>query len=143
MGLTFSGLLPHPPIVVPAVGRGRGAECRRTTDACRSLAAELVASRPERVILVSPHSPRQVGAFGWWGGERLRGDLGRFGAEESAVDLPVDEEYLAVLHSSATQLGLRTWSIRERDLDHGAVVPLWFLCEAGWLLLVSESFHPI
>ena len=132
MGLTFSGLPPHPPIVVPAVGRDRGEACRRTTDACRSLAAELVASRPERVILVSPHSPRQVGAFGWWGGARLRGDLGRFGARESGVDLPVDHEYLVALRANTSQLGLRTWSIRERDLDHGAVVPLWFLCEAGW-----------
>lgn len=132
LGLTFSGLLPHPPIVVPAVGRERGEDCRRTTDACRELAALLVASAPEHLVLVSPHSPRRRGAFGWWGGGRLRGDLGRFGAPRSRVDLPGDEAFLAALRQRAEGHGLPLWKIDEVELDHGAVVPLWFLVEAGW-----------
>ncbi len=128
----FCGLLPHPPIIVPDVGRGRLDDCMSTVDACRDFARRMAATRPDRLFMVSPHSPRQGGAFGIWAGDRLRGDLGRFGAPGSAVDLPNDPEMVAALSRAAEGEGLSTWSIPPEPLDHGAVVPLWFLVEAGW-----------
>lgn len=129
----LSGLLPHPPIVVPLVGGGRGEEgCRATTEACRELARRLVEAAPRRLCLVSPHSPRGGGAFGIWQGERLAGDLGAFRAPEAAVDLPNDAELSRALVAEAGRSGLACWSIPAESMDHGAVVPLWFLQQAGW-----------
>ncbi len=140
----FCGLLPHPPIIVPEVGRGRLGDCMSTVDACRDFARRMAAARPERLFMVSPHSPRQGRAFGLWTGQRLRGDLGRFGSPGSAVDLPNDPEMVAALSGAAEGRGLGTWSIPEEPLDHGAVVPLWFLVEAGWdgpTCLASLPWH--
>lgn len=128
----FCGLLPHPPIIVPEVGRERLEDCRSTLEACRDFAHRMMAARPDRLFMVSPHSPRQGDAFGLWAGERLRGDLGRFGAAGSAVDLPNDPDLADALRSAARGEGVATWSISGEPLDHGAVVPLWFLAEAGW-----------
>ncbi len=128
----FCGLLPHPPIIVPAVGGDRLDECRPTWQACRDFANRLIATQPARLFLVSPHSPRQGQAFGLWAGERLRGDLGRFGAAGSRVDLPNDPEQVTALARAAPDHGLTTLSIPQQPLDHGAVVPLHFLVEAGW-----------
>ena len=129
----FCGLLPHPPIIVPDVGGERLDDCRDTERACRDLAERLVATGPRRLFLVSPHSPRKRRDFGLWRGDRLRGDLGRFGAQGSSIDLPNDPELLATLGDAADAQGLGTWSIPDREpLDHGAVVPLWFLAQAGW-----------
>ena len=128
----FCGLLPHPPIIVPEVGRGRLDDCRSTVDACRDFARRMADARPDRLFMVSPHSPRRRGAFGLWSGARLAGDLGRFGASGSAVDLPNDPEMVEALERAAASAGLETWSIPTDPLDHGAVVPLWFLVEAGW-----------
>ena len=127
----FCGLLPHPPIIVPEVGRDRLEACRRTNAACREAGRRLVATRPDRLFLVSPHSPRQGQAFGLWSG-RLRGDLASFGAPGANVDLPGDPRLLEALHRSAGDRDLATWSIDAEPLDHGAVVPLWFLVQAGW-----------
>ena len=139
---TFCGLLPHPPIIVPAVGQERHAECRATYDACRELARRLAASLPQRIFVVSPHSPRRARAFGFWDGDRLRGDLARFGAPEAGVDLPNDTSLRRPLEQALETAGEALWSIpphghepgldREAFLDHGAVIPLWFLAEAGW-----------
>ncbi|MEM7584275.1 MAG: class III extradiol dioxygenase subunit B-like domain-containing protein [Acidobacteriota bacterium] len=129
---TFSALLPHPPIIVPEVGRERLDDCRATFDACRDVARRMMAARPDRLVLVSPHAPRRNGAFGLWSGTRLRGDLGRFGAPSCAVDLASDAELSDALAETATANGLTTRAIAEQPLDHGAVVPLWFLVEAGW-----------
>lgn len=129
---SFCGLFPHPPIVVPDVGRDRLADCRPTYDACREFARRLVASRPRRLFVVSPHSPRERRAFGLWSGERLRGDLASFGAPRSAVDLPNDLEVVAAIERAAAAERVRTWAIPSQPLDHGAVIPLWFFAEAGW-----------
>ena len=129
----FCGLLPHPPIIVPEVGGERLDDCRDTWRACRDFAQRMIATRPDRLFLVSPHSPRQGQAFGLWSDERLRGDLGRFSAApESAVDLPNDPELVSALGRTAQDHGLETWLIEDEALDHGAVVPLHFLTEAGW-----------
>ncbi len=128
----FCGLLPHPPIIVPDVGRERLDDCRGTLDACRDFARRMIAARPDRLFLVSPHSPRQGRAFGFWAGDRLTGDLSRFGAPRSAIDLANDPEMVAAVSRAAKTRRLDTWSIPKEPLDHGAVVPLWFLVEAGW-----------
>lgn len=94
--------------------------------------------------MVSPHSPRRGEAFGLWRG-RLQGDLGRFGAAGSGVDLPDDPTAAEALREAATEHGLDTWQIEGEPLDHGAVVPLWFLAQAGWdgpTTLASLPWHP-
>ncbi len=128
----FCGLFPHPPIVVPDVGRERHDDCRDTYDACLEFARRLVASRPSRLFLVSPHSPRARRAFGLWSGERLQGSLGRFGAPQAAVDLANDPQAVSALEEAAANHGVDTWTIPTEPLDHGAVIPLWFVQEAGW-----------
>lgn len=128
----FSGLLPHPPIVVPDVGRGRVSQCQRTHDACVEFARRLVAAEPERLFLVSPHAPRHGGAFGLWSGRRLRGDLSEFGAPSATVDLPNDEQTALYVHDACRSLGVRATPIPSQPLDHGSLVPLWFLTRAGW-----------
>lgn len=130
--VAFCGLLPHPPIAIPEVGKHEAASCRATTRACQEFARRLVASRPDRVFLVSPHAPRVEEGFGLWQGTPLNGDLGAFGSSRTAIEVPHDEELTAALERAAEHEGARTWRISPRPLDHGAVVPLYFLVQAGW-----------
>lgn len=130
--LTFAGLFPHPPILVPAVAGDRIEECRLSFDGAQQFAERLVAHQPQRLFMISPHSPRQDKAFGLWSGPRLRGDLSRFGAPEETVDLPNDLPMLGGIRRLAQSEGLATWDIPTEPLDHGAVIPLWFLVQAGW-----------
>ncbi|MCB9762664.1 MAG: AmmeMemoRadiSam system protein A [Alphaproteobacteria bacterium] len=125
MSTCFSGLMCHAPIVLPEVAGSRGAECARTTRAMREVAARAVASRPDRVVIISPHSPRHRTLWSAWRG-RHRGDLGRFRAPQLQVDLPDAAEV-------ADALGLvPVPHDAGAELDHGAMVPLAFLWQAGW-----------
>ncbi len=128
----FSGVMPHPPIVVPDVGRGRVRQCQKTHDACVEFARRLVVADPARLFLVSPQAPRHGGSFGLWSGRRLRGDLGELGAPAAAVDLPNDEQTALYVHDACRELGVRATPIPAAPLDHGSLVPLWFLTRAGW-----------
>ena len=65
--VVFAALMPHAPVLVPVVGGHRGREVAASIEAMRQAAARLVASRPDTLVLISPHSPRRAEAFGVWG----------------------------------------------------------------------------
>lgn len=125
-------LMPHAPVLVPAVGGPRCREVTATLTALREASRRLLDWRPDTVVAISPHSPRRPGSFGIWDGARLRGSLAPFGVPEVRVDLPVDRGLAAAIGQQARARCVATWIIRSEALDHGAVVPLWFLAEAGW-----------
>lgn len=130
--IVLAGLMPHAPVLVPGVGGRHLAQVAATAAAMRKLAARVVAAKPETLILISPHSPRRAGAIGLWHTPQLRGSLARFGSPEDEVELPRDREFEDRLMEMAKTRHLPLWEIKDESLDHGAVVPLCFLSEAGW-----------
>jgi AmmeMemoRadiSam system protein A/AmmeMemoRadiSam system protein B len=130
--IVFGGLMPHAPILVPGVSWEHMSQVKRTVTAMRSVARGVVAARPDAMVVISPHSPRRAEAFGVWRTPRLRGTFEKFGSAETRVDLPLDQTLADNLENAAKQRGLRTWRITRGALDHGAMVPLWYLAAVGW-----------
>jgi len=125
-------LMPHAPVLVPAVGGKHGNQAGASVSAMAEAARRVVRAKPETVVLISPHTPRRRGAFAIWAGGRLSGSLAQFGAPETAVDLPGDEPLAATIAEEAGSRSVDVWWLRDAQLDHGAVVPLWHLADAGW-----------
>ena len=125
-------LMPHAPILVPDVGGQRGQAAQASCQAMRQAAACLMGFRPQTLVLISPHSPRRPQAFGLWAGEHLHGSFAQFNAPRARVSLPNDTPLAHAIVAEAKIRHLATWMIHEPTLDHGALVPLWFLAEAGW-----------
>jgi AmmeMemoRadiSam system protein A len=130
--IAIAALMPHAPVLVPAVGGRRGNRANTSVEAMATVAQRVVAARPDALVLVSPHTPRRRGAFAIWAGARISGSLGRFGAPEAAVELPADEALAVAIAEEAGLRSVETWWLREGELDHGATVPLWHLAHAGW-----------
>lgn len=78
----------------------------------------------------------------------MRGDFGDFGAPGVRVDLPGAGPARDAIARAARDEGVDVEVIHLRRLDHGALVPLTFLVEAGWsgptvvVGLPSSSTHP-
>lgn len=131
--IVFSGLMPHAPILVPGVGGPELSRAEATARAMGLIARHAVKAKPDTLVLISPHSPRHSDAFGFWHTPRLHGTFSRFGSPGDRVDLPLDRGFTERLEREARKRGLRTWPIDDEEpLDHGALVPLWHLCAAGW-----------
>jgi aromatic ring-opening dioxygenase LigB subunit len=128
MPIGFAGLMCHAPIVIPAVGGERLGECVNTTRAMHKLAVRVVEHCPEVLVIVSPHTPRALKDWSLVDGDRIRGDLGAFGAPQARIDLPA----AGAIRSRLLAHSVPTRAVHLDSLDHGAMVPLWFLAQAGW-----------
>jgi MEMO1 family protein len=129
--LVFAGIAPHPPIMVPEVGREAIADVRRSIEAMAALTERVIRSGAETVILISPHAPLEPDAFVAYDGPQLHSDFANFRAPTATVHAELDEELLKEITRAAAETAFEVVRIRG-DLDHGSAVPLYFLQRHGW-----------
>src|SRR4051812_34119956 len=103
--LVFAGVAPHPPIMVPEVGREAIAEVRGSIDAMREFTERVIESGAETVVLVSPHAPLDARAFVAYDGAQLHGDFSNFRAPDAKVEAPLDKEMLNAISLEASREG--------------------------------------
>ncbi len=127
MSILGAAVLPHPPLIVPQVGRGE-AQVQPTIEAYRQAARHLVGLQPDTLIIISPHSPLFEDGFYLGPGAGEKGDLRRFGAPQVSFEIDYDQALGGLIAQMAAQEGLSLGG-RATPLDHGVTVPLHFLRE--------------
>lgn len=127
--LAIAALMPHAPILVRGIADQYADRSMRTTAAMREAAARIVRARPDCLLVVSPHASWCGGTFGIYA--ETQGSLSDFGAPDTSVALPAATPLARQIETACKDREIETWSI-PGPLDHGAVVPLIFLAEAGW-----------
>ena len=133
MSLAGSVIVPHPPVILPEVGRGREREIQSTLDAYRAAARWVAAWKPETLIVASPHVAMYSDYFHIPPGKRTAGTMASFGAPQVRLETEYDIDLRRTLIQEAETMGIRAGTMGERDaaLDHGTLIPLYFLQEAG------------
>jgi MEMO1 family protein len=63
MSLVFSALVPHPPLLIPQIGKEHIVRLAQTQKAYAKLAAQLEKIAPDTVIVISPHGIVQKDSF--------------------------------------------------------------------------------
>ena len=126
-------ILPHPPLIIPAVGRGQERQVQSTIDAYRAAAKRVAEWKPEVLIVSSPHTVMYADYFHISPGSGASGSMASFGAPQTRLEVRYDTELRQELIRQAEAAGLRAGTLGERNpsLDHGTFLPLWFLQEAG------------
>ena len=130
--LVFSGIAPHPPIMVPEIGRESIAGVVDSIEAMAELTKRVIDSGAETVILISPHAPLEVDSFVAYEGPEVIADFSNFSAPEISFTAPVDEELLNAIRKAAGSQNYEVIALREHELDHGTAVPLYFLQRHGF-----------
>jgi len=128
MPLVFAAIAPHPPLLIPEIGRENLALIEKTVKGLKELEENLYHANPETVIVITPHSELLADAFTINHAPTLTSKFEQFG------DLSTKLEF-------NNNLGL-AYQIRERaeavlpvvlttdhELDHGAGVPLFYLSQ--------------
>ena len=122
-------MVPHPPLIVPAVGRGGEEEIVETTKAYERVAEEIAALKPETIIITSPHSIMYADYFHISPREGARGSFINFRAPEVSFREEYDTELVEAICDLAAESDFPAGTMGERDrsLDHGTMVPLYFI----------------
>jgi AmmeMemoRadiSam system protein A/AmmeMemoRadiSam system protein B len=130
--LVFSGIAPHPPIMVPEVGRESIRDVADSIDAMAELARRVIESGAETVVVISPHAPLEADSFVAYQGPEVVGDFSRFNAPDTYFTAEVDQELLVAINDAAAAQQYEMTILADQELDHGIAVPLYFLLRNGW-----------
>lgn len=122
-------MVPHPPLIVPAVGKGEERKIQNTIDAYHEVGRRIGGLRPETIVLLSPHQVMYADYFHISPGNGAKGDFSQFGAGQVRFEVRYDREFVENLCklAQAGDLPAGTAGERDRRLDHGTMVPLYFV----------------
>lgn len=152
--LSLIGIAPHPPIIIPAIGRSELSKARQTVDGMRLLAKKFKAASPGQLIVITPHGQAMREGPTVLTQDLIKGDFAQFGFPEIKVEFQSDHQLLTLLETETAAEPLRPIFLDDRSyllrsgkpLDHGAMVPLYYLHEAGLKipgLLITFGFNTL
>ncbi len=136
-------LAPHPPIIVPAVGRGREREASKTLRGMKTLAEKVKWEKPDLLFVLSPHAPFGNGLM-FVDADTFEGGLQQFGVPDPFFTAMGDSEAAQKLSAFLEgSIRLRTWKTSTFALDHASVVPLTWFAETWGQLPPIVLANPI
>lgn len=131
MALVGCFVAPHPPIIIPEIGGARLAEAQATVSAMQAIRRRAAALRPETIVVLSPHAPLALRQMGVSTASSYHGSFSYFRAPEVGVEAEGDPDTARVILEAASRRGIPAIVMasgrQSLDLDHGAMVPLYFL----------------
>jgi len=137
--LKLVGIAPHPPIIIPAIGRGELDKAAKTVAGMQALSRKVKEAEPELIIMITPHGPVLREGPAVLASELLEGSFAQFGFPQIKINFKTDRKLLELLRQETENDALRpvflggtsNLSHGRDDLDHGAMVPLYYLQQEG------------
>lgn len=122
-------ILPHPPLIIPDIGGGQEKMISSTVEAYHDAAGKIGRIKPETVVIISPHSIIYQDYFHISPGQGASGDFARFGDYHTRITAEYDAKMVSIIEELAglEQLPAGTLGERSKSLDHGTMVPLFFI----------------
>ena len=141
--IVFGCIVPHPPLLVPDIGRGQEEVIPATTRGMERLTDALGQKHVDAVLIISPHGGYHVDAMGILSAPFSTGDLSKWGVREPQQRFDNALNLAGLIRERAGEADIPVKSIGESgyELDHGVMVPLHFLIrEIKGLPLIPLTF---
>ncbi len=137
--LNFACIAPHPPIIIPGIGRPEDLKLvSKTIAAMEKLRGDLEKANPDTILIISPHAPTDPNGFLINSEAELKGNFSDFGLN-NLMDFQNDYELMEKIGYVSDAAGIIV-HFHESFLDHGALVPLYYLTKNIKPKLVHCSF---
>ena len=128
MSLLASFIVPHPPLIIPNIGKGSEKQVSKTISAYKEIAKQVASLNPETIIISSPHAPMYSDCFYISNSPTLTGNLANFGAKEISFTEEVDTKLVDEITELAKKHHFPVYKdIPSVPLDHGTIIPLYFI----------------
>ena len=146
MAIIKSYMVPHPPLIIPEVGKGGENQIKKTTNSYEKVAKEIAELKPDTIIISSPHTTMYSDYFHITKGSKVEGDLSNFGAPQVSFEEQLDEELIDEIESVSKRHKFPAGRTTEVELDHGTMVPLYFIrkyYKEGKIIVLGLSGLPL
>ncbi|MDP2708751.1 MAG: AmmeMemoRadiSam system protein B [bacterium] len=126
MSIVFSAITPHPPILIPAIGKENINKLIDTARSYLKLEEDLYASQADTILIISPHGHPQEQSFAINLNPEFYGNFEEFGDLTTKFKLAGN---IGLAHKIKEKLETKAplQLISDDKLDHGASVPLYLL----------------
>lgn len=134
--LLSSYIFPHPPIIIPEIGRGEERGAANTIEGCQRAAKDIKDNNPDTVVVITPHGPAFRDAVSISVQERLSGSFKNFRYPNVRLELENDLELVETILRQSREQGIMIAELGPKltarfgidtELDHGAMVPLYYI----------------
>lgn len=127
MALVFSAFTPHPPLLIPTIGREETKKVEQTMKSYAELEMNLYSTHPDTILVISPHGSYFDDVFTINYCTEYITDLREFGDLSTVVKFSGDEELSYRIRNSTKRKKIPAVMMSEPRLDHGSAIPLFFL----------------
>ena len=130
MPLVFAAITPHPPVLIPEIGKENLKQITKTEEAMKKLEQDLYVAKPESILVISPHGKIFNDAFNINLSADYSANFKEFG--DFAVELKFKSDYMSIQEIRAadeTQKSVSLVLSSEPEIDHGFSVPLYYLTQ--------------
>ena len=124
-------IVPHPPIIIPEIGKGEESAVSSTIAAYHEVGKQIKDLAPDVIILTTPHGPAYSDYIHISPGSTVKGSFKSFGAPEIALELNSETSLVDNIVQMARTYGIEAGKDGSDGdaLDHGALVPLYFITQ--------------
>lgn len=139
--LVGCAFMPHPPLMIPEVGKEELEQIRETVEAAVQVSEMLKEANPQTVVIITPHGPVFEDAVTVSIHPRLRGSMAQFDAPDVTLGFETDNLLIKHIIRNSQRLGINLTELTDAvaknyrislQIDHGAFVPLYYLAKAGF-----------
>lgn len=129
MGLLASYIVPHPPLIIPEVGRGEEKKIRNTIEAYKQIAKKIRELKPDTIIVITPHAQSYYDYIKVSLADKAVGDFSNFNAKKVQVTCDYDQNFIEAILAKAKSkyFPLTQMGGGDKVLDHGTSIPLYFI----------------
>jgi len=141
MSLVFASICPHPPIIIPTIGGPDDLKkVPRTIAALKSLNQRLKEADLDTVIIVSPHGRLLNDNFSINTSPNLLGNFSLFGDTSEQFYFNNDLALGSAIIQKCQVENIPLKTSDEKFLDHGALIPLYYLGQKNKFNLITISY---
>jgi len=129
MPLVFSAITPHPPLLIPSIGKENIDKVQKTKEAMEQLEEDLYLSKPDTILIISPHGSHFKDAFTININPEYETDLSEFGDLATKLKFKGEMNLSSYIRETSKDQDFSLAMISEDKLDHGSSVPLYYLSQ--------------
>lgn len=126
MAIVAAAVVPHSPLLLPTIAKEHYSRSAQTRAALLELGQELYATRPDVVVVITPHGAAVPGTISIEQGDQLSANLREFGDLETILELRGAVEIAHQLKEVAEDAQVPLILQSRVGLDYGVMVP--WLC---------------